>query len=69
MARGLYYYNKQDNITAQEIYVQIESLLGGEESVQHADVYYNLSIIKQRLYQDQNISRLYSTKAYKLYKN
>lgn len=68
MARGLYYYNKQDNITAQEIYVQIESLLGGEESVQHADVYYNLSIIKQRLYQDQNISRLYSTKAYKLYK-
>ncbi|PFZ12279.1 transcriptional regulator [Bacillus pseudomycoides] len=67
MARGLYYYNKQDNITAQEIYVQIESLLGGEESVEHADVYYNLSIIKQRLYHDQSISRLYSTKAYKLY--
>ncbi|EEM01680.1 XRE family transcriptional regulator [Bacillus pseudomycoides] len=68
MARGHYYYYKQDNITAQEIYVQIESLLGVEESVQHADVYYNLSIIKQRLYQDQSISRLYSTKAYELYK-
>ena len=68
MARGLYYYNKQDNITAHEIYVQVESLLGVEEHLQHASVYYNLSVVNQRLYKDQSISRLYSTKAYKLYK-
>ncbi|MCM3738001.1 helix-turn-helix domain-containing protein [Bacillus cytotoxicus] len=67
MARGLYYYNKQDNITAREIYVQVESLLGVEEHLQHANVYYNLSAVNSRLFKDKSISRLYSTKAYKLF--
>ncbi|SFH97284.1 MULTISPECIES: helix-turn-helix domain-containing protein [unclassified Bacillus (in: firmicutes)] len=68
MARGLYYCSKQDNITAHEIYVQVESLLGVEEHLHHANVCYNLSVIKQRLYKDPSICRLYSQKAYTLYK-
>ncbi|WP_410982855.1 helix-turn-helix domain-containing protein [Bacillus cereus] len=68
MARGGYFYSKGDYITAYEIYKKIESMLGPEETEQHAHIYYNLSLVTQSLYKDQSISRLYAKKAYKLYK-
>lgn len=68
MARGHYFFNKQDFVAAHEIYVKADSLLGIEETRQHADIYYNLSLINQSLYKDQSISRLYAKKAYALYK-
>ncbi|PEY28782.1 transcriptional regulator [Bacillus cereus] len=67
MARGLYFFNKGDYITAYEIYKKIENMLGPEETVQHADIYYNISLVRQQLYKDQSISRMYAKKAYKLY--
>ncbi len=67
MARGYYFSNKQDYMTANEIYMQTESLLGLDETRLHADIYYNLSLTNQSLYKDQTISRLYAKKAYRLY--
>jgi tetratricopeptide (TPR) repeat protein len=68
MARGHFFYKKEENITAREIYVQIDSMLGMEESLLHADVYYNLGLVNQRIYKDQSISRLYTQKAYNIYR-
>ncbi|MCI0765001.1 helix-turn-helix transcriptional regulator [Bacillus sp. TL12] len=67
MARGGYFYSKGDYITAYEIYKKIESMLGPEETEQHAHIYYNISQIRMHLYKDQSISRMYAKKAYKLY--
>ncbi|WP_035430113.1 helix-turn-helix domain-containing protein [Bacillus sp. UNC322MFChir4.1] len=67
-ARGHYFYNKQDNMAAHEIYVKVESLLGQEETEQHADIYYNLCHVNKGLYKDKSIGRLYAKKAYRLYK-
>ncbi|EOO20115.1 MULTISPECIES: helix-turn-helix domain-containing protein [Bacillus cereus group] len=67
MARGHYFSNKQDYMTANEIYIQTENLLGLDETRLHADIYYNLSLTNQSLYKDQTISRLYAKKAYRLY--
>ncbi|MGG0121069.1 helix-turn-helix domain-containing protein [Bacillus paranthracis] len=67
MARGYYFSNEQDYMTANEIYMQTESLLGLDETRLHADIYYNLSLTNQSLYKDQTISRLYAKKAYRLY--
>ncbi|MGE7875185.1 helix-turn-helix domain-containing protein [Bacillus paramycoides] len=66
-ARGYYFYSKQDYITAHKIYVKIESLLGLEETIQHANIYYNLCHVNKELYKDKSISRLYARKAYKLF--
>ena len=67
MARGYYFYNKQDYMAAHEIYVKIESLLDLEETTQHASVYYNLCLVNKALYKDKSISRLYAQKAYKIF--
>lgn len=68
MARGHYFYNKQDYMAAHEIYVKAEGLLGLEETEQHAHIYYNLCHVNKELYKDKSIGRLYAKKAYKLYK-
>ncbi|MGR3778735.1 helix-turn-helix domain-containing protein [Bacillus paramycoides] len=67
-ARGYYFYNKQDYIAAHDIYVQAESLLGVEETEQHAHIYYNLCLVYKELYKDKSISRLYAMKAYNIYR-
>ncbi|MGG0649662.1 WecB/TagA/CpsF family glycosyltransferase [Bacillus mycoides] len=67
-ARGFYFYNKQDYIAAHDIYVQAESLLGVEETEQHAHIYYNLCLVYKGLYKDKSISRLYAQKAYNIYR-
>lgn len=67
MARGHYFYNKQDYMAAHEIYVKAESLLGLEETIQHARIYYNLCHVNKELYKDKSISRLYARKAYKIF--
>ncbi|EEL50462.1 MULTISPECIES: helix-turn-helix domain-containing protein [Bacillus cereus group] len=67
MAKGAYFFNKGDYVTAYEIYKKIENLLGPEETVQHASIYYNISHVRQNLDKDQSISRMYAKKAYKLY--
>ncbi|MEK5247196.1 helix-turn-helix domain-containing protein [Bacillus sp. FSL R9-9530] len=66
-SRGYYFYNKQDYIAAHDIYVQAESLLGVEETEQHAHIYYNLCLVYKVLYKDKSISRLYALKAYNIY--
>jgi len=67
MAKGLYFFNKEDYVTAFEIYKKIENMLGPEETVQHAHIYYNISQLRMSLDKDQSISRMYAKKAYKLY--
>lgn len=67
MARGHYFYRKQDYMAAHEIYVKVESLLGLEETIQHANIYYNLCHVNKELYKDKSISRLYARKAYKIF--
>lgn len=66
-ARGFYFYNNQDYIAAHDIYVQAESLLGIEETEQHAHIYYNLCHVYREIYKDKSISRLYALKAYNIY--
>lgn len=56
-------------MTANEIYMQTESLLGLDETRLHADIYYNLSLTNQSLYKDQTISRLYAKKPTDCMKN
>lgn len=67
MACGSYFYYKQDHIKANEIYTQADYILEAEDSLQRADLYYNLSLVKQRLIKNQSMSRLYSKKAYDIY--
>ncbi|EJR40987.1 helix-turn-helix domain-containing protein [Bacillus mycoides] len=67
-SRGYYFYNKQDYIAAHDIYVQAESLLGVEETEQHAHIYYNLCHVYKELYKDKSISRLYALKAFNIYR-
>lgn len=67
MAQGHYLYNKQDYMAAHEIYVKVESLLGLEETEQHAHIYYNLCHVNKEIYKDKSISRLYARKAYEIF--
>ena len=43
---------------------RLESLLGVEETEQHAHIYYNLCHVYKELYKDKSISRLYALKAF-----
>ncbi|AST93580.1 transcriptional regulator [Sutcliffiella cohnii] len=67
MACGNYYYNKQNFNKADEYYTNADKLLDEEEGIQRANLYYNLSLVKQRLSKNQQVSRQYSLKAYELY--
>lgn len=67
-ARGLYFSNKGEYLTAYGIYKKIENMLESEETELHADTYYNISIVSQNLNKDQSVSRIYAKKAYTLYK-
>ncbi|MED0960791.1 helix-turn-helix transcriptional regulator [Bacillus paramycoides] len=67
-ARGLYFSNKREYLTAYGIYKKIENMLEPEETELHADTYYNISIVSQNLNKDKSVSRIYAKKAYKLYK-
>ncbi|WP_000690099.1 helix-turn-helix transcriptional regulator [Bacillus mycoides] len=67
IACGNYFYMKQDFIKTNEYYEQANQLLTSEENLQRAHLYYNLSLVKQRLIKDQSISRKYSKKAYELF--
>ncbi|MEN1936712.1 helix-turn-helix transcriptional regulator [Paenibacillus sp. 102] len=67
IACGNYFYMKQDFIKTNEYYEQANQLLTSEENLQRAHLYYNLSLVKQRLIKDQSVSRKYSKKAYELF--
>ena len=68
IACGNYFYMKQDFIKTNEYYEQANQLLTMEENLQMANLYYNMSLAKQRLIKDQSVSRKYSKKAYKIYR-
>ncbi|MFJ7941149.1 helix-turn-helix domain-containing protein [Peribacillus sp. NPDC096622] len=65
---GNYFYSKQNFIKANEYYLNADHLMGGEETIHRANLYYNMGLVKQRLNKRQNISRFYSLKAYEIYK-
>lgn len=53
---------KQDFIKTNEYYEQANQLLTMEENLQRANLYYNMSLVKQRLIKNQSVSRKYSKK-------
>ena len=55
----LFYYI-QDFLKANEHYVQADKLLTSEETLQRADLYYNMSLVKQRIINSQSVSLTYS---------
>nr|WP_275425476.1 helix-turn-helix transcriptional regulator [Bacillus pseudomycoides] len=67
IACGNYFYMKQDFIKTNEYYEQANQLLTTEENLQRANLYYNMSLVKQRLIKNQSVSRKYSKKAYEIY--
>ncbi|EOP62774.1 hypothetical protein IIW_03703 [Bacillus cereus VD136] len=67
IACGNYFYMKQDFIKTNEYYEQANQLLTMEENLQRANLYYNMSLVKQRLIKNQSVSRKYSKKAYEIY--
>jgi HTH-type transcriptional regulator, quorum sensing regulator NprR len=67
IACGNYFYQKQNFHKADEYYSEADRLMEEDESIQRANLYYNLSLVKQRLAKKQDISRHYTLKAYKLY--
>ncbi|AXP00797.1 transcriptional regulator [Bacillus cereus] len=67
IACGNYFYYIQDFLKANEHYVQADKLLTSEETLQRADLYYNMSLVKQRIINSQSVSLAYSKKAYNIY--
>ncbi|MFE6139957.1 helix-turn-helix domain-containing protein [Bacillus cereus] len=67
IACGRYFYTKQNYIKANTYFSQADNLMEDEISLKRADLYYSLSLVKQRVSQDLTICRLYCKKAYDIY--
>lgn len=68
LACGNFFYNLQDFTLANHYYSKGESLLIDKDNLDAAKLYYNLSLVKQRLYANQEVSLYYSQKAYEIFK-
>jgi tetratricopeptide (TPR) repeat protein len=64
---GNLWYFKQDFFKADHYYSKAEKLLPLDYSKQMADIYYNLSVTKQRILIDKSLCLYYSEKAYEIY--
>lgn len=69
LACGNYFYYFQDFERANHYYSKGESLLIDRDNLDAAKLYYNLSLVKQRTYDNQEVSLYYSQKAYDIFKN
>ncbi|CAM4332922.1 transcriptional regulator [Bacillus manliponensis] len=67
IACGNYFYYVQDFLKANEYYVQADKLLSPENTLQYAEICFNMSLVKQRLITNQDISRKYSKKALEIF--
>ncbi|HEO8418234.1 anaerobic benzoate catabolism transcriptional regulator [Mycobacteroides abscessus subsp. abscessus] len=68
LACGNFFYYLQDFTLANHYYSKGESLLLDKENLEAAKLYYNLSLVKQRTYANQEVSLYYSQKAYEIFK-
>lgn len=64
---GTYFYKKQKFNQADEHYSIAESLLRDEISIESAQLYYNISLVKQRILSDKTLSLQYSEKSYTIF--
>ncbi|WP_028403104.1 helix-turn-helix domain-containing protein [Ectobacillus panaciterrae] len=64
---GNLYYYKQDYIKSNELYEKAENFVKEIEGLELGKLYYNISLVKQKLIIDQNISLYYSKKAYEIF--
>jgi len=65
---GNFFYRKQNHLKANEFYTKAEKLMDGQDVLEKANLYYNLSLANQNLYMDANVSLFYSEKALNLFK-
>lgn len=68
LACGNFFYCLQDFTLANHYYSKGESLLKDKDNLEAAKLYYNLSLVKQRTYANQEVSLYYSQKAYEIFK-
>ncbi|WP_345242085.1 helix-turn-helix transcriptional regulator [Pontibacillus salipaludis] len=64
---GSYLYYKQDFNGASKFYLKANQLLIDDESSLRANLYYNISLVQQRMNKKQDVSRSYAFKAHDIY--
>lgn len=67
MSCGNLYYYKQDYIKSNQFYEKAEQFIDQIDQLGLGKLYYNISLVKQKLITDQNISLYYSQKAYEIF--
>lgn len=64
---GKYFYFKQNFNKADYHYSISESLISDKNAIESAKLYYNLSLVKQRILKDNTLALYYSEKAYDIF--
>lgn len=64
---GNLYYYKQDYIKSNQVYEQAEQFIDQIDEMELGKLYYNISLVKQKLISDQHVSLYYSQKAYEIF--
>ena len=67
IACGRYFYITQTYSEADRYFSKAESLMDLEDTTESAKLYYNISLVKQRIMKDKTIALYYSKKAYDLF--
>ncbi|MCA1054945.1 tetratricopeptide repeat protein [Rossellomorea aquimaris] len=65
---GVYFYEKQDFIRADSYFVKAERHISGNDLEEMGDLYYNLSITKQRIMENKSVALQYVEKSYEIFK-
>ncbi len=68
LACGNFFYYLQDFTLANHYYSKGEGLLKSTDDLDAARLYYNLSLVKQRIHTNTEVSLTYSKKAYEIFK-
>ncbi|MEI5907544.1 helix-turn-helix transcriptional regulator [Bacillus spongiae] len=67
LACGNLFYSLQDYLQANNYYLKSEKLIADHNGIEAAKLYYNISLVKQRLLTNTEVSLYYSNKAYQIF--
>ncbi|MDX8361508.1 helix-turn-helix transcriptional regulator [Cytobacillus sp. IB215316] len=66
---GIFFYSSQLYNEANTYFTQAEQIMTHEENLENASLYYNISLVKQRVLEDKSICLYYSKKAHEILNN
>jgi transcriptional regulator with XRE-family HTH domain len=64
---GIFFYSTQIYTEADCYLTKAESLMNQDDTIENASLYYNISLVKQRILEDKTLCLYYSKKAYQIF--